>query len=222
VKLIVGLGNPGPKYAGTRHNAGFDAVDLLARRHGGQWEAAPRGVEALVARWRAVDTVLAKPLTFMNLSGAAIVGLLQFYKIDPVDLLVIVDEVQLETGRIRIRPSGSAGGHNGLKSVIASLGSEAFSRLRIGVGRGDNRRDLADHVLAKFDADERPVIADAVERSADAAEVFIAEGSSAAMNRFNRKDDRTEENGTPETGNGPAETGHREPATDRQRQAKDN
>lgn len=230
MKLIVGLGNPGPKYAGTRHNAGFDAVDLLARRHGAQWEAAPRGVEALVARWRADpstalragDVILAKPLTFMNLSGAAIVGLIQFYKIDPVDLLVIVDEVQLETGRIRIRPSGSAGGHNGLKSVIASLGSEAFSRLRIGVGRGDNRRDLADHVLAKFDADERPVIADAVERSADAAEVFIAEGSSAAMNRFNRKDDRTEENGKPETGNGPPETGHREPATDRQRQAKDN
>ena len=213
MKLIVGLGNPGPKYAGTRHNAGFDAVDLLARRHGGQWEAAPRGVEALVERWRAVDTVLAKPLTFMNLSGAAIVGLLQFYKIDPVDLLVIVDEVQLETGRIRIRPSGSAGGHNGLKSVIGSLGSEAFSRLRIGVGRGDNRRDLADHVLARFEADERPVIEDAVARSADAAETFVKDGVAAAMNRYNTKPDDPAGDEKQATGHGKQETGNRKQAT---------
>jgi len=213
VKIVVGLGNPGPRYAGTRHNVGFEAVDLLASRHGAQWESAPRGIAAMVARWRAEETVLAKPLTFMNLSGTAIVALLQFYKVDLADLLVIVDEVQLETGRIRIRPSGSAGGHNGLKSIIGSLGTEAFPRLRIGVGRGDNRRDLADHVLAKFDADERPVVADAVARTADAAEVFIAEGSSAAMNRYNRKDDKTEENGKPDTGDGKPGTGNRQ-ATD--------
>jgi len=213
VKLIVGLGNPGPKYAGTRHNAGFDAVDLLARRHGSLWEAAPRGVEALVARWRAEDTVLAKPLTFMNLSGAAILGLLQFYKIDSADLLVIVDEVQLETGRIRIRPSGSAGGHNGLKSVIGSLGSEAFSRLRIGVGRGDNRRDLADHVLARFEADERPVIEDAVARSADAAETFVKDGVAAAMNRYNTKPDDPAGDEKQATGHGKQETGNRKQAT---------
>src|SRR4051794_36360615 len=181
MKLIAGLGNPGPRYAGTRHNVGFEAIDLLARRHGAQWEAAPRGIEALAARWRAGDTVLAKPLTFMNLSGTAVVGLLQFFKIELQDLLVVVDEVQLETGRVRVRPSGSAGGHNGLKSIIASLGTDAFPRLRIGVGRGDSRRDLADHVLAKFDADERPVIEDAIVRAADAAEVFIGDGSSAAM-----------------------------------------
>jgi peptidyl-tRNA hydrolase, PTH1 family len=193
VKLIVGLGNPGPRYAGTRHNVGFEAVDLLARRHGAEWEAAPRGIEALVARWRAGDTVLAKPLTFMNLSGTAIVGLLQFYKIELPDLLVVVDEVQLETGRIRIRPSGSAGGHNGLKSVIGSLGTDAVPRLRIGVGRGDNRRDLADHVLARFDPEERSVIEDAIVRTADAAETFVADSVAAAMNRYNRKDDKTEE-----------------------------
>ena len=193
MKLIVGLGNPGPKYAGTRHNAGFDAVDLLARRHGSLWEAAPRGVEALVARWRAEDTVLAKPLTFMNLSGAAILGLLQFYKIDSADLLVIVDEVQLETGRIRIRPSGSAGGHNGLKSVIGSLGSEAFSRLRIGVGRGDNRRDLADHVLARFDQDEAADAERMISRAADAAETFITSGIAAVMNQYNGGDPATTE-----------------------------
>ena len=193
MKLIVGLGNPGAKYAGTRHNVGFETLDLLARCHGLEWAAAPKGAEALVANWRMRGAILAKPLTFMNLSGAAVMPLLQFYKIELDDLLVIVDEVQLETGRLRVRPSGSAGGHNGLKSIIGSLGTEGFPRLRIGVGRGDMRRDLADHVLARFDAEERPVIDDAVARAADATELFIAEGSSAAMNRYNRKDDKTNE-----------------------------
>ncbi len=140
MKLVVGLGNPGAKYDGTRHNAGFATVDLLAKRHGAHWETAPRGIESLIARWRAQDVVLAKPLTFMNLSGAAVLALMQFYKIAAEDTLVIFDEAQLETGRLRIRPDGSAGGHNGLKSVIASLGTDAVPRLRIGVGRGDGRR----------------------------------------------------------------------------------
>ena len=197
MKLVVGLGNPGSKYEGTRHNVGFAAVDILAARHGVRWEAAPRGAEALVGRWRAADVVLAKPLTFMNLSGAAVVALLQFYKIELPDMLVIVDEVQLDTGRIRLRPEGSAGGHNGLKSIIASLGTGAFPRLRIGVGRGDTRRDLADHVLAKFDADERPIIDEAIGRAADASEAFAAEGIAVAMNRFNRKtEDGKTEDGT--------------------------
>ena len=197
MKLIVGLGNPGAKYDGTRHNVGFATLDLLAKRHGVTFESAPRGIEALGGRWRSGDAVFAKPLTFMNHSGAAIAGLLQFYKIETQDLLVIVDEVQLDTGRIRIRPSGSAGGHNGLKSVIASLGTMEFARLRIGVGRGDARRDLADHVLARFDADEHPEIEEALGRAADAAEAFVADGVVAAMNRFNRrddKDDKTEDN----------------------------
>jgi PTH1 family peptidyl-tRNA hydrolase len=171
-------------------------VERLATRHAADWQAAPRGIEAMVARGGMGGAIFAKPLTFMNLSGGAVVPLLQFYKIDPVDLLVIVDEVQLETGRLRIRPSGSAGGHNGLKSIIGSLGSDAFPRLRIGVGRGDARRDLADHVLAKFDAEERTTIADAIERAADAADIFVSEGPAEAMNRFNRK---------PETGSGPQE-----------------
>ena len=187
MKLVVGLGNPGSKYEGTRHNVGFAAVDLLARRHGLQWEAAPRGIEALVASWRIGGVILAKPLTFMNLSGGAVVGLLQFYKIPVEEQLVIVDETQLDLGRLRIRLEGSAGGHNGLKSLIASLGTMGFPRLRIGVGRGDTRRDLADHVLARFDADERDVIAEAIERAADAAEHFVAEGPAATMNRYNRK-----------------------------------
>src|SRR4051812_6807550 len=192
MKLVVGLGNPGREYEGTRHNVGFAAVDAAVARIGGvAWDAAPRGIAALAARWRARDAWLVKPLTFMNLSGVAIAGLLQFYKIDVPDLLVIVDEVQLELGRLRARPSGSAGGHNGLKSIIAALGTEAFPRLRIGVGRGDGRRDLADHVLARFDVAERAAVEDVVERAADAADTFVTEGIVAVMNRFNRKDDRT-------------------------------
>ena len=144
-------------------------------------------------KWQAGGAVLAKPLTYMNLSGQAIVGLLQFYKIEIADLLVIVDEAQLQTGRLRARPSGSAGGHNGLKSIIASLGTEAFPRLRIGVGRGDTRRDLADHVLGRIEAAERPTIEEAVRRAADAAEMFISDGILAVMNAFNRKDDRATE-----------------------------
>ena len=187
MKLVVGLGNPGAKYDGTRHNVGFAAVDRLAARHGAQWETAPRGIDALIARWRAEDVVLAKPLTFMNHSGLAVQPLLQFFKIVAADTLVVFDEVQLETGRLRIRPSGSAGGHNGLKSVIASLGTDQVPRLRIGVGRGDARRDLADHVLARFEADEREAIASAIDTAADAAELFVADGPLAAMNRYNRR-----------------------------------
>ncbi len=187
MKLVIGLGNPGRQYAGTRHNVGFEVLDLLAGRHRLEWEAAP--ADALMARWRAASALLAKPLTFMNLSGHAIGELLRFYKIEAPDLLVIVDEANLELGRLRARPSGSAGGHNGLKSIISALGTEEFARLRVGVGRGDVRRDLADHVLAKFDPDERIDVAEATGRAADAAELFVAEGMTPVMNRFNRKED---------------------------------
>jgi peptidyl-tRNA hydrolase, PTH1 family len=190
MKLVVGVGNPGARYAGTRHNVGFDVLDLLASRHRVEWEAAPRGIEALAARWRAADVLLAKPLSFVNLSGPVVVALLQFFKIEADGLLVVTDDVNLELGRLRVRASGSAGGHNGLKSVIEALGGAEFPRLRVGVGRGDGRRDLADHVLAKFDAGEREVVAEAIARAADAVELFVTDGIAAVMNRFNRKDDR--------------------------------
>jgi peptidyl-tRNA hydrolase, PTH1 family len=186
-KLIVGLGNPGRQYAGTRHNVGFDVVDLLADRLKAKWEAAPRGIEALMAR--SGDVILVKPLTFMNLSGAAVGGLLQFYKVPLEDLLVVVDDVNLELGRLRTRLSGSAGGHNGLKSIIGSLGTDEFARMRLGVGRGDARRDLADHVLSRFDAAERADVEAAIGRTADAAQLFVAEGIGPVMNRYNRKED---------------------------------
>jgi PTH1 family peptidyl-tRNA hydrolase len=187
VKLIVGLGNPGRAYAGTRHNVGFDVVDLVAERHRLSWESGP--AEALMARWRAASAIVAKPLTFMNLSGQAVGDLLRFYKIDLPDLFVVVDDTNLELGRLRARATGSAGGHNGLKSLIELLGTGDFARLRVGVGRGDARRDLADHVLTKFDPQERPDVVEAVGRAADAAELFVAEGIAPVMNRFNRKED---------------------------------
>jgi PTH1 family peptidyl-tRNA hydrolase len=190
VKIIVGLGNPGARYRGTRHNIGFAVLDELARRAGVAYEAAP--VEALTARWRVRETMLAKPMTFMNASGEAVGALLRYFKIEQSDLLVVVDEVQLPLARLRARARGSAGGHNGLKSIVAHLG-EDFARLRIGVGRGDARRDLADHVLAKFDEDEAADVERMTSRAADAAETFIASGIAAVMNGFNSGDPATTE-----------------------------
>jgi len=191
MKLVVGLGNPGRKYAGTRHNVGFEVADSLAARHRLEWESAP--ADALIAKWRAAGALIVKPLTFMNLSGYAVGDLLRYFKVELPDLLVIVDEAQLELGRLRTRGSGSAGGHNGLKSLIEQLGTEEFARLRLGVGRGDARRDMADHVLATFDKDEQPVVTEAIGRAADAAEMFVTDGLAPMMNRFNRREDKEEE-----------------------------
>jgi len=191
MKLVVGLGNPGRRYAGTRHNIGFDVVDLLVDRHRLEWESGP--ANAIVTKWREQSTWLAKPLTFMNLSGQAVGDLLRFYKIAFEDLLVVVDDINLELGRLRARSRGSAGGHNGLKSLIGLLGTEEFPRLRIGVGRGDARRDLADHVTAKFEPEERTIVAEAKARGADAVETFVKEGIELVMNRFNRREEDKEE-----------------------------
>jgi PTH1 family peptidyl-tRNA hydrolase len=196
VKAIVGLGNPGSQYRGTRHNVGFDVVDELARRASVGFESAP--AEALMARWRrpedgrANDVLLVKPLTFMNLSGQAVGELARYFKIDVADLLVVVDEVHLPLGKLRARVRGSAGGHNGLKSIIAHLGDE-FSRLRVGVGQGGDQRNLADHVLSRFEKDEVAEVARMTTRAADAAEMFIASGIEAVMNAFNGGDPATTE-----------------------------
>jgi peptidyl-tRNA hydrolase, PTH1 family len=150
VKLIVGLGNPGAQYKGTRHNIGFAVIDEIARRASAGFESAP--ADAVIAKWRRPDgtALLAKPLTFMNLSGQAVGEIARYFKIDVADLLIVFDEAQLPLGKLRARARGSAGGHNGLKSVIAQLGDEC-PRLRIGVGRGEQERDLADHVLSRFE-----------------------------------------------------------------------
>ena len=192
VKAIVGLGNPGAQYKGTRHNVGFAVLDELARRASVEFESAP--ADALMARWRRTDepVLLVKPLTYMNLSGQAVGELSRYFKIEPVDLLIVVDEVQLPLGKLRARARGSAGGHNGLKSVIAHLGDN-YGRLRLGVGRGDSRRDLADHVLARFDKDEAADAERMIARAADAAETFITSGIAAVMNQYNGGDPATTE-----------------------------
>jgi peptidyl-tRNA hydrolase, PTH1 family len=190
MKLVVGLGNPGAKYRGTRHNIGFAVADELAKRGDLSFDAAP--VEALIAKWRRRETLIGKPLTFMNLSGQAVGGLLRYFKIDPLDLLVIVDEVQLPLAKLRARARGSAGGHNGLKSIVEHLGQD-FARLRVGVGRGDARRNLADHVLTMFDRDEAEEVERMTMRAADAAETFITSGIEAVMNQYNGGDQATTE-----------------------------
>ena len=197
MKAIVGLGNPGAQYKGTRHNVGFAVLDELARRVGLQFESSP--AEAMMARSRAgagpgfggtEDVLLVKPLTFMNLSGQAVGELARYFKIEVADLLIIVDEAQLPLGKLRARLRGSAGGHNGLKSVIAHIGDQ-FARLRLGVGRGDERRNLADHVLTRFDKDEAAEVDRMIARAADAAETFITSGIAVVMNQYNGGDPAT-------------------------------
>jgi len=186
MKLIVGLGNPGRKYRETRHNIGFAVADELARRGGVAFDAAP--ADGLIARVRTLGpegTLLLKPLTMMNASGFAVSEIARYFRIALDDILVVADDVNLPLGRLRARPLGSAGGHNGFRSIIEQLGTTGFARLRVGVGRGDPRRDLADYVLAGFDDDERPVVVEAVGRAADAGELFVAEGIERVMNRFN-------------------------------------
>jgi PTH1 family peptidyl-tRNA hydrolase len=191
VKIVVGLGNPGREYVGTRHNVGFEVADRLAAgRTDGTWRS---GGSALQARWRRgpadEDVLIVKPLTFMNLSGEAVAEVIRFYKVPIGDVLIVCDDVNLALGRLRGRASGSEGGHKGLKSIAQHLGTIEYPRLRIGVGRGDARRDLADHVLARFEPEEAGLVAEAVARAAEAAGLWIGEGLVRMMNSFNRADD---------------------------------
>jgi len=187
MKLVVGLGNPGARYRETRHNIGFMVADELVRRFAGEFGMAPSLVpETLIAKRFGVEPLLvAKPLTFMNRSGTAVAALVRYYGIEAASLLVVVDEAALPFGRIRVRARGSAGGHNGLKSVAAALGTTEFARLRLGVGRGEGRRDLADHVLATFETEEQAALDDIITRAADAAEMFAVEGIDKVMNMYN-------------------------------------
>ena len=191
MKLIAGFGNPGPRYKGTRHNVGFEVVDRIAARRGLTFESSP--ADALMARERGGNGLLiVKPLTFMNNSGQAVGEMVRYFNVDLDAVLVVVDDAQLPLGKLRARARGSAGGHNGLKSVIAHLG-DAFARLRLGVGRGDDRRDLADHVLARFDEEEDLEAERMIGRASDAVELFITDGIAAVMNRYNGGDPATTE-----------------------------
>ena len=188
MKLIVGLGNPGREYRETRHNVGFMVADEIARRHQLTWAMAPSQVpETFVAKQYGPSAwMLAKPLTFMNRSGDAVAALARYYGVPDADLLVVVDDVDLPFGKLRARASGSAGTHNGLRSVVERLGSRDFPRLRMGVGRGDARRDLADHVLSTFEPGERAALEAFIARTADAVEMFAAENIGKVMNAYNQ------------------------------------
>lgn len=185
MKLIVGLGNPDRRYQHTRHNVGWEVIDRLARRLGvavdqeDGWAIAGTGK---IGRHR---VLLAKPQTYVNLSGTAVSHLLRRHRVKLQDLVVIVDDLDLPLGRLRLRPGGSHGGHNGLRSIIDAVGSDAFPRLRVGIGRPPEGVDPADHVLTRFAPAEQVVMDAALERTVDAVETVVREGLPAAMNRFN-------------------------------------
>ncbi len=196
---MVGLGNPGDRYTGTRHNVGFDVVEAFARRAAGGPARLDRlDCRALTGRVRVGETpvLVARPQTYMNLSGESVKGLAAKYAIPPEHLVVVLDEVALPVGSLRIRRSGSAGGHKGLESVLECLGTNEVPRMRLGV-RGENYRPgepMDDYVLSRFSKKERPLIDEVITSAAEALELFVGEGIDAAMNRFNRSPEETPEN----------------------------
>ena len=184
MKLIVGLGNPGGQYAQTRHNIGFMVIDALARELGATVEKNQH--KALVGQVNigSEKVILAKPQTYMNLSGQAVVALMNWYKLLPEDLLVISDDMDLPPGRLRIRMNGGAGGQKGLKSIMDLTGTQDFSRMRVGIGRPEH--GAVDHVLGKFDDQELQQIQPAIEAAVKAAKIWVLEGPVEAMNQYNR------------------------------------
>ncbi len=185
MKLVAGLGNPGRAYDGTRHNIGFDVLEVLAKRAGAPGRRARFQGEFAQTTIRGCPVLLLWPLTWMNLSGASVLAAKDFYKIDNADILVLCDDFQLPTDTVRLRGSGSSGGQKGLSDILARLGSNAVPRLRIGVGPLPPGWTSADFVLGKFTKDERPTVASLVERAADAVEEWVGAGIESAMNRFN-------------------------------------
>ncbi|MDU4960863.1 MAG: aminoacyl-tRNA hydrolase [Sporomusaceae bacterium] len=186
MKLIVGLGNPGSEYSATRHNAGFLAIDELARRWGvDSWRSRN---EAVCAEYRdAGETVLlVKPQTYMNLSGVAVGELMRWYKLTSEDIIVIYDDLDLPVGKLRLRPQGGAGGHKGIESLLIHLGSEAFARIRIGIGRPPVGWETAKYVLGRFTQEEAPLLATAIARVAEAVECILQQGFVKAMNLYSK------------------------------------
>ena len=185
MKLLVGLGNPGSAYEGTRHNVGFDALEVLARRAGAPSRRQRFQGDTAQAVIRGCPVLLLWPLTWMNLSGSSVLAARDFFKIQDSDILVICDDFNLGSGTIRMRPSGSAGGQNGLADILRRLGSQDVPRLRVGIGPVPSGWKPADFVLGRFSRSEREAMAPVVERAADAAEDWVAVGIQAAMNRYN-------------------------------------
>ncbi len=190
MKLIVGLGNPGFQYAMTRHNVGFMVIDRLLHQIPDTVEKSGFKGRYTKTKWNGEDIILLKPETFMNLSGESIRPLMDFFKITIDNLLVVYDDVDLPPGALRIRSSGSSGGHNGLKSLIAHLGSTEFKRIRIGIGK-DPVRPTADHVLSTFTKDESPFIETAIDTSIKALSLWMTQPFEIVMNRYNIKNEKT-------------------------------
>ena len=186
--VIVGLGNPTAQYEGTRHNAGFDVIDVLAEKYNISVDA--RKCRAFCGKGviAGQKVLLVKPQTYMNLSGESVGGIVNYYKIDPEsDLLVIYDDISLDVGQLRIRKKGSAGGHNGIKSIIAHLGTTVFPRIKVGVGEKPKNYDLADYVLGHFSKQERELMEEGYEHASDAVEQIVQGEIETAMNVFNKK-----------------------------------
>ena len=186
--VIVGLGNPTAQYEGTRHNAGFDVIDVLAEKYNISVDA--RKCRAFCGKGviAGQKVLLVKPQTYMNLSGESVGGIVNYYKIDPEsDLLVIYDDISLDVGQLRIRKKGSAGGHNGIKSIIAHPGTTVFPRIKVGVGEKPKNYDLADYVLGHFSKQERELMEEGYEHASDAVEQIVQGEIEAAMNVFNKK-----------------------------------
>lgn len=186
--IIAGLGNPGKEYEGTRHNVGFDVIDALADKYNisvNERKGRAFCGKGIIAGQK---VLLVKPQTFMNLSGESIRSLADFYKIDPeTEFLVIFDDVSLDVGQIRIRKKGSAGGHNGIKSIISHLGTQDFQRIKVGVGEKPKEYDLADYVLGHFSKEDRETMSDGYKSAMEAVELILADEIEEAMNRFNKK-----------------------------------
>jgi peptidyl-tRNA hydrolase, PTH1 family len=185
IRLVAGLGNPGPEYDGTRHNIGFLVVDLLAAQFGSTWERSTKW-DAFTLKSR--EAILVKPTSFMNRSGHPLFAIAQFYKIEPQQILVVLDDLALPLGRLRIRPNGGSGGHNGLDSIIAQFGTEEIPRLRLGIGAAPAQGSI-DYVLGRFFEEEKPLVRSTIDRAAEAVKCAIDNGLVSAMNTFNKSEE---------------------------------
>lgn len=185
--IIAGLGNPTKEYDKTRHNVGFSSIDVLADRY--HIDISEKKHKALCGKGmiEGNKVLLVKPQTFMNLSGESLRAVVDYYKAEPQDLIVIYDDISLDPGQLRIRLKGSAGGHNGIKNIIAQLGTQEFPRIKVGVGAKPPRMDLADYVLSRFSKEEQGLMDDAFQEAADAAVMMMTDGAERAMNHFNAK-----------------------------------